>query len=235
MQPQSQTHIKIHIDSHYKDLGIEHVVYAELHGINNQSVNDAAVDLLIEKAKQKALLVDELALETNSILEGYRQMTITLGRSIKKFPPSALALIKTIQRTQNFPRINPFVDIYNAEVVNSMLSIGAHDLSKVHGDIYFRISTGDEPFTAIGGDEKLTSKGDMVYADDHNILAWLNTRDSEFAKITPDTTDAILMIQGNPKTTLDHRQQVLEKVCHQIVQLCGGKYQVRYISINTTI
>lgn len=226
-----QQKLKIQVDPYYQKLGIKHIVYAELHGINNQIKDTRAVDLLVEKAQQKALLTDELSLETNAILEGYRQITIALGRSLKKFPPSAQALINTVQRTQTFPRINPFVDIYNAAVVDSMLSIGAHDLNKIHGNIYFRLSPGEEPFIAIGGNEKPTSKNDIVYADERNILAWLNTRDSELAKVTPETTDVILIIQGNSKTTVEYRQQVLEKLCGQITQICGGQYEIHDVCV----
>ena len=223
----SNPSIQIHASADFARLGIKSIAYAVLSDLNNQVSYDEALQALTQSAKEQALHMTDL--EDNPVLNGYRNMIKDHGRSLKKFPPSAQALIKIIQKNDVFPKINPIVDIYNTCVIDSLLSIGAHDLDKVTGDIYFRLSAPEEHFVAIGGDEKTTLEGDFVYSDDEKILAWLNTRDSELAKITPETRNIILMIQGNPDTPLDYRMDALQKICGKITAICGGSFSVHSV------
>ena len=63
-----------------------------------------------------------------------------VGRSVKKNPPTILALIKNIQSRGFLPTINSVIDIYNVECLRSFLAIGGHDLDKIQGPIEFTIS-----------------------------------------------------------------------------------------------
>lgn len=219
----------IHIHKAYTQWGIQSVAYAVLYGINNQVPDSEEMLGWIQLAQDRALMSE--GLDSDPILEGYRAMTLKHGRSLKKFPPSAQALIGIIVRNQIFPRINPLVDIYNTSVVDTKLSIGAHDLDKIGADIYFRFSEGNEKFVAIGGSEKLTTKGDSVYADKHQILAWMDTRDCELVKITPQTTNAILMVKGNANTSLAYRQKALDVLCKKITSHCGGQAHIAFTNV----
>ena len=222
--------VQIHATEDFAALGIKSIAYAQLSDINNQVPYNEELSVLLHQAKEKALNITDSEMENNTTLNGYRQMIKNHGRSLKKFPPSAQAFIKIIQRNKTFPSINPVVDIYNSFVIDTLLSIGAHDLDKIKGAINFRLSTGEEHFIAIGGEEKKTFERDFVYADEEKILAWLNTRDSDLAKITEDTKNIILMIQGNPDTPLEYRLEALQKIGTQITQTCGGTFSVHSVT-----
>ena len=67
-----------------------------------------------------------------------------VGRSIKKNPPTVLALIRNIQHRGALPQINSIIDIYNVESLKSFLAIGGHDLDKIEGPIEFTVSQRDD-------------------------------------------------------------------------------------------
>ncbi len=221
--------INIHFSPEFVQLGIKSIAYALLYNINNQIPLPPQLTDLIQITQKQALACTDI--EKHPVINGYREMIKNQRRSLKKFPPSAQALLNIIHHSQSFPYINPVVDIYNVTTVETMLSIGAHDLDKIDLDIYFRLSEGEEKFCPIGGSEKTTQKGDYVYADKHNILAWLDTRDSEKVKISPQTTDIILFIQGNLYTSLEYRLHALETLCSRITHYCGGNAQIHSILV----
>ena len=67
-------------------------------------------------------------------------MLQSVGRSVKKNPPTVLALIRNIRHRGSFPNINSIIDIYNVESLHSLLAIGGHDLDKIAGQIEFTVS-----------------------------------------------------------------------------------------------
>lgn len=216
------THPKFEFDLGFQQLGLSHIAFATVRGLNPQaSLADEYLPLL-DAITQWALNADELQLETHPVLQGYLELICRIGRSPKKFPPSARALIEIIKRRGQFPRICPVVDIYNVTALTSCLSLGVHDLSKLKGSIQFRISSGGETFYPIGGGEKTTASGDYVYADSETLLAWLDARDSERVKVTGQTRDILIVVQGNLQTSLAYRMHALEELCQRLVQVCGG-------------
>lgn len=225
--------LQFSFDNEFKKLGIAEIAFATIRGLNNQVSLPAYYDALIEDAERRALEMSEECLATSPVLLGYRDLIQHVKRSMKKFPPSARSLIDIVKRRASFPRINPVVDLYNVSALDSFLSLGVHDLNKLHGTISFRISKGGEIFFPIGGGEKITAQGDYLYADENNILAWLDARDSELVKVESQTRDLIIIIQGNLNTSLDSRLRVLSVVCRRIIDSCGGQSSISYVSVQS--
>ena len=87
---------------------------------------------------------------SDAILRGFRDLHDAVGRSNRRFPSSAEALVTLFQRKGLVPSISPLVDIYNGVSLETRLSLGAHDVAKVAGDITLRITDGSERFVALG-------------------------------------------------------------------------------------
>ena len=88
------------------------------------------------------------------VIKGYTDLLQKVGRSIKKNPPTVLALIRNIQHRGALPQINSIIDIYNVESLKSFLAIGGHDLDKIEGPIEFTVSQRDDLFLPILSSEK---------------------------------------------------------------------------------
>lgn len=206
----------------FQQLGLSNIAFATVYGLEPKASLYGEYLQLLDTMGKWALDVDEQQLEVQPVLNGYFELIRSIGRSPKKFPPSARALIDIIKRRKQFPRISTVVDLYNITALSSCLSLGVHDLSKLKGAIQFRISPGGEVFYPIGGNEKTTASGDYVYADSETVLAWLDARDSELVKVTGNTSDILIVVQGNLQTSLAYRMDALEELCQRLIQVCGG-------------
>ena len=159
-----------------------------------------------------ALQCDVDAVLNNPITQGYADLLQSVGRSIKKYPPTVPAFIRNIQRRGSMPHINSVIDIYNVESLHSLLAIGGHDLDKIDGQIEFTVNKEAGVFLPISSTEKHVAETDYVYRDPKGIIAWLGVRDGENYKFDDGTKNAIFIIQGNANTSVEIRVEALKRI-----------------------
>jgi DNA/RNA-binding domain of Phe-tRNA-synthetase-like protein len=216
-------------DQEIRNLGICSTVVAEVYDVKVDSRNTELESIKSQVLPEILAMTDESIL-LNLILQSYRNLVRSIGRSPKKFPPSGESLIQNIRRVKQFPSISVAVDCYNLIVSKSFLAIGVHDLDKLDGHIMFRLSKGQEPFTAVGNSKvKYTEAGDFVYADKMRVLAWLDSKDCETVKLSLETKNIVLIIQGTPHTTQEYNYSAMENACELIARFCGGTYCIQVI------
>ena len=201
------------------DLGIETVVIGVAKQVDPQAPLSATFLAKKKEMEAWALNCDLSSVKEEAVVQGYMELLKEVGRSVKKNPPTILALIKNIQSRGFLPTINSVIDIYNVECLRSFLAIGGHDLDKIQGPIEFTISQREDTFLPILSTEKHVSETDPVYRDCQGILAWLDVRDSEYYKFEDQTRNAIFIIQGNRETSVAMRLEALERI-HQDLASC---------------
>lgn len=164
--------------------------------------------------------------EEDEILLGFRDLHTQVGRSNRDYPASPEILLKSLLERDRFPRINGIVDIYNLVSVKTRLALGAHDINCMNGNITLRITQGNENFLPLGATKSVSiPAGEYSYVDDeNNIICRLEVLQTEATKITLDTKDVFLIIQGNPNTTTAYIEQGAREVIDLILKFCGGKY-----------
>lgn len=227
--------MKIEVDEKYLLFGVKSIVGIKLYNINVSNSLSTEVKKKIQKQMNRALEYDEITIRDNEILEGYRTMIKQSGRSLKKYPPTAESLINNIKHRGQMPSINSVVDIYNMEVISNFLSIGAHDYDKISDTLFFTFAESEDAFYPIGGGEKKTVIGDFLYRDTNGILAYLDARDSELYKISEETKNVILIIQGNANTSKEYRENALKQIAEQITSNCGGSYEFFSVDCGNSI
>jgi DNA/RNA-binding domain of Phe-tRNA-synthetase-like protein len=206
--------------------------FALLTGLDN-----AAVDSLALAAWRDSLvgrLRDELApgmLVEDPVLAGFRELHDAVGRSNKRFPSSAEALVGLFLRKGLVPAINPLVDIYNGVSLASRLSLGAHDLAHVQGDIELRFTTGAERFVPLGTTvTESISPGEYCYLDESGeVLCRLEHRQCERTKVTMATTECFYILQGNAATSREMIEATLEQLVELTHRFCGGRLETAWI------
>ncbi len=111
--------------------------------------------------------------------------------------------MKNVLAERDVPRINAFVDAYNAVSLSHVLCVGADDLDRTEGPFAFRYSSPDDTFLDMaaepGEDPNDPPKpGEVVYADARHVLCrrW-NWRQDARSLITPETRRAIVTLQAN--------------------------------------
>lgn len=112
-------------------------------------------------------------------------------------------LVKNVLADRGLPRINAFVDAYNAVSLAHVLCVGADDLDRVEGALAFRFSRDGDSFIDMAAEEgedpnDPPKPGEVVYADDAKVLCrrW-NWRQDARSIITPQTRSAVVTLQGN--------------------------------------
>ena len=228
--------MKIIINRSIAALGIKSVVIGIAKNINP---NAKLSDSFLKKQKK----MEEWALNCNidevfnhPVIQGYKDLLQSVGRSVKKNPPTVPALIRNIQHRGSIPCINSIIDIYNVEALNSFLAIGGHDFDKIHDYIEFTVSEREDIFLPILSTEKHVAKTDYVYRDEKGILAWLDVRDGENYKFDDKTKNAIFIIQGNLNTSVEMRMEALKRIQNDLAECMPDmEFEIRVIDIATEI
>ena len=228
--------MKIIINRSIAVLGIKSVVIGIAKNINP---NAKLSDSFLKKQKK----MEEWALNCNidevfnhPVIQGYKDLLQSVGRSVKKNPPTVPALIRNIQHRGSIPCINSIIDIYNVEALNSFLAIGGHDFDKIHDHIEFTVSEREDIFLPILSTEKHVAKTDYVYRDEKGILAWLDVRDGENYKFDDKTKNAIFIIQGNLNTSVEMRMEALKRIQNDLAECMPDmEFEIRVIDIATEI
>lgn len=226
--------MKIIINRSIAALGIKSVVIAIAKNVNP---NAKLSDSFLEKRKK----MEEWALNCNidevlnhPVIQGYKDLLQSAGRSVKKNPPTVPALIRNIQHRGSIPCINSIIDIYNVEALNSFLAIGGHDFDKIHDYIEFTVSEREDIFLPILSTEKHVAKTDYVYRDEKGILAWLDVRDGENYKFDDKTKNAIFIIQGNLNTSVEMRMEALKRIQDDLAECMPDmEFEIRVIDVAT--
>ena len=226
--------MKIIINKSIVALGIKSVVIGIAKNVNP---NAKLSDSFLEKQKK----MEEWALNCNidevfnhPVIQGYKDLLQSVGRSVKKNPPTVPALIRNIQHRGSIPCINSIIDIYNVEALNSFLAIGGHDFDKIHDYIEFTVSEREDIFLPILSTEKHVAKTDYVYRDEKGILAWLDVRDGENYKFDDKTKNAIFIIQGNLNTSVKMRTEALKRIQDDLAECMPDmEFEIRVIDVAT--
>lgn len=228
--------MKIIINKSIAALGIKSVVIGIAKNVNP---NAKLSDSFLEKQKK----IEEWALNCNidevfnhPVIQGYKDLLQSVGRSVKKNLPTVPALIRNIQHRGSIPCINSIIDIYNVEALNSFLAIGGHDFDKIHDYIEFTVSEREDIFLPILSTEKHVAKTDYVYRDEKGILAWLDVRDGENYKFDDKTKNAIFIIQGNLNTSVEMRMDALKRIQNDLAECMPDmEFEIRVIDVATEI
>ena len=226
--------MKIIINKSIAALGIKSVVIGIAKNVNP---NAKLSDSFLKKQKK----MEEWALNCNidevfnhPVIQGYKDLLQSVGRSVKKNLPTVPALIRNIQHRGSIPCINSIIDIYNVEALNSFLAIGGHDFDKIHDYIEFTVCEREDIFLPILSTEKHVAKTDYVYRDEKGILAWLDVRDGENYKFDDKTKNAIFIIQGNLNTSVEMRMEALKRIQDDLAECMPDmEFEIRVIDVAT--
>jgi DNA/RNA-binding domain of Phe-tRNA-synthetase-like protein len=148
-----------------------------------------------------------------------------VGYNPNKYPPSIDALASRVARGGRLPSINAAVDIINAHSLTYILPMGAHDVSRLSGDLQVRRAGPGEVFTPMGGGQaELVNEGEIVYADDCQVRTrrWI-WRQGDLAKVTPETTHLFCPIDGFTDINLQAVLAARQSLAAMLLETVGGE------------
>lgn len=216
---------KFKVTKEVLDLGVK-VVTARVTDIQNTDLNldfEAYKNNELENIKQ---VWQGKKYKDDVVLAGFRDLHTKVGRSNRDYVASPEALRWSLLERDRFPHINTVVDIYNLVSLKTGLALGAHDIDKIQGNITLRLTKGDEIFVPLGKtDSTPIFPGEYGYIDDeNNIVCRLEVLQIEPTKITTESKDIFIIVQGHLNTSSEYVESVTKEVCELITKFCGGTY-----------
>jgi DNA/RNA-binding domain of Phe-tRNA-synthetase-like protein len=160
--------------------------------------------------------------------EAYRQF----GAKPREHPSSIENLARRVLKGWTVPHVNPLVDLYNTISLRHLVPVGGEDLDRVQGDVLLTLATDQEaPVQLLGEPEARPPKpGEVIYKDDLGTLCrrW-NWKEAERTKLTAETRNAFLVIEGLPPVGRDLVERATGELGRLIREHCGGEVRVRLI------
>jgi DNA/RNA-binding domain of Phe-tRNA-synthetase-like protein len=165
-----------------------------------------ALDALI-RARESAARAQWAGMELARIpgVAAWREAYRGFGIKQTRYRSSVERLIKNTLAGRDLPRVNTFVDLYNAVSLAHVLPLGADDLDQVAPPFAFRYARPDDSFVDMADaasegetEPEAPKPGEVVYADATKVLCrrW-NWRQDARSLIRPQTTRAIVTVQAN--------------------------------------
>lgn len=157
----------------------------------------------------------------------WRSAYKAFGVKQTRYRSSVERLVKNVLAGRDLPRVNTFVDLYNAVSLTHVMPLGADDLERIVPPLAFRYARDDDSFVdmADAGDNdgnggEAPKPGEVVYAGATNILCrrW-NWRQDARSLIAAETTRAVVTVQANGWGELE---QAVDDLAGLIVHYCGG-------------
>ena len=132
------------------------------------AVPPALESWITDTAAEAAAALGQQELGSLPELKCWRDAYKAFGEKKTSYRSSVERLLKALQRGNGLPRVNAFVDAYNAISVRYRMPVGADDLDLVTPPLAFRIARPGDSFIALGdasGADDPPKPGEVVYAD----------------------------------------------------------------------
>jgi DNA/RNA-binding domain of Phe-tRNA-synthetase-like protein len=153
----------------------------------------------------------------------FQEILRKVGVNPRKEQPSVERLLAYAHKHGDLPQINSLVDAYNLVSVRSLCSLGAHDLDTLALPVTLRLLTGGESFTPLGRDRPVpVTAGEYGYVDAQNrVLCRLDLLQADFSKVTHNTKNALLIVEGTASHPPEILQQAFIDSIALITRYCG--------------
>jgi len=161
--------------------------------------------------------------------EAYRQF----GAKPKDNPSSIENLARRVLKGEATRHINKLVDIYNYISLEHLLPVGGEDGEKIEGEVVLTLAGENEtPVKLLGEPEpRPPYPGEVIYKDKQGTLCrrW-NWKEADRTKLTEQTKQAILVVEGLPPAGKEEVQAAIEELAELVQKHCQAQVTVFLLS-----
>lgn len=203
--------------------------------INNKGeISDAASLLRGAEEKVRETFSQFEFPQKHPYISTWRETYKKFGSSPQDYRCSIEALVRRVIKGENIRHINNLVDLYNYISLKYILPVGGEDLDSLDGDLMLDFAKGDEEFIRLGGEEnEPPDVGEVVYKDNKGVLCrrW-NWREGERTKLTEETKNAVLVIEGISPVTKEDIENASNELKNIVEKFCGGSISSYILGLN---
>ena len=190
------------------------------------SPSSASLREAIDDAAQRVhdTFTDRRSIRSHPGLQRIREILKTIGSDPRRHPPSTEKLLQYARTRCTLPIINNLVDCYNLISLQSLCSLGAHDLERIALPVRLQQFTSEQTFVPLGNPEPQTVLcGEFGYVDQQErVLCRLDSLQADFSKVTTDTRSVILIVEATDTTSSAALTQLLQRAADDVQKHCGG-------------
>ncbi len=199
--------------------------------INNAISNNKIADLLKSEINNKK----DFDFAESEYIKSWDEAHRIFGSNPNKFPPSIKSLLKRVSKGWEMPFINSVVALFNYISIKHLLPCGGDDLDSISGNLALGISDGSERFVSLGDDLVENPEiGEVIYFDSltQNVMCrrW-NWRNGDFTKITENSTEMVINIDG-----INIPTSYIETARDELAELlrieCGAELRADILSVD---
>lgn len=179
-------------------------------------------------AEQEKKVRAEFNLETLSQqpkIDVWRKAYAAFGGKPKENRSSVENLHRIVLKGIALKHINKVVDAYNAVSLKHTLPCGGEDLDHIEGDVELTFASANEaPVLLLGEkEERPPHEGEVIYRDARSTICrrW-NWREADRTKLTEQTKNCILVIEGLPPTTREEVERATIELKELVQKHCSG-------------
>jgi DNA/RNA-binding domain of Phe-tRNA-synthetase-like protein len=144
--------------------------------------------------------------DISDVHQGYRDLRTKLGIGWRNRIPAPVRLSGRIDRLAQVPDI---IRAYNRISGWSGLALGMHDIQKlVGGRVVLDTLESRIQFFRVDGKESYGEPGEYGYQDADGLICRLEVMQCQRTAVSTDTSDFLLIFQGNPNTPLSYLEAV---------------------------
>ena len=190
--------------------------------VDNEGEDTEVLQLIREKEKEIRANYNTETLSQIPRIESWRRAYSSFGAKPKKYKSSVESLYRMILKGVDLRHINNYISL------KFMIPAGGDDRAKVEGDIVLKFAGGEEPFVSLNSREKEAVKqGEVIYMDEKEVLCrrW-NWRECDKTKMTEETKEVVLVIEGLPPVDREDVLKITEDLCGLIREHCKSETQI---------
>lgn len=204
-------------------------------GMDNSGV---AEDVLTQLRGQEARV--RAAYETETLshqpkIDIWRKAYSAFGGKPKENRSSVENLYRMVLKGAELRHINKLVDIYNLISLKHMLPAGGEDTDKMRDNITLTFAgPSEEPVLLLGEREvRPPHEGEVIYKDAISTICrrW-NWREADRTKLTEETKNCILVLEGLPPVSKDELESALKEMAGLAQKYCGASVTTAILDKN---
>ena len=194
-------------------------------GIDNESDELAAEALLRAQVEAVRASFASTPLSSHPHISSWRSAFSSFGVKPTQYRSAIEALLRHVTKKGSVPHINKLVDVCNYVSMKHVLPVAAYDLDHISGPVVVSLARGDEPFLPLYGKEvEYPKPGEVAFTDDEGALSRRWTwRQSDRAKSTAQTRNALLTVEGVNGITMSAIEAAMEELVSLVKEHCGGE------------
>jgi len=193
--------------------------------IDNTSDETAAEGLLRAQEEVVRAQFASTPLSSHPHISSWRSAFSSFGVKPTQYRSAIEALLRHVTKGGSVPHINKLVDLCNYVSMKHVLPVAAYDLDHISGPVVVSLARGDEPFLPLYAKEiEYPKPGEVAFTDDEGALSRRWTwRQSDRAKSTPKTRNALLTIEGVNEITRASIDAAMEELVSLVREYNGGE------------